>query len=364
MRVAACNGDGWFWTNSAWLAQNCWRSWNFGAASCCGTSAWPSMTATEKSGPLAVWTWFWREICTSCHPPKETFLGDIPWDLLAGRKSTRQAPGYQGQTLLWGSPTAGMQGVAELVRCERIQDAWLAEFQGQLRHGQLSDDNHKFLHGKPTTVPGSWITGYATCQRPVCAALITQGLSPEAIQLAECGHMCDWSPLAYTCRPRRCGQSVSERVQRCSCNLRHKWHQISRQQGPRPPMGKCPRTPTVFICSTRSCFGSGPPRKAESDGREIAVVAATRQGMRWAVWRLAAVRGHACSGHTPRPQAWNPERHQGLCSRLVCDCRCDTCTRRNGVQQPAGRGIREVWHRHVVANIRCPGRKRLPSCDL
>ena len=119
-------------------------------------------------------------------PPKGTFLGDIPWDLLAGRKSTRQAPGHQGQTLLWGSPTAGMQGVTELVRCERTQDAWLAELQGQLRHGQLSDDNHKFLHGKPTTVPGSWIAGHATCQRPACAALITQGLSPEAIQLAEC----------------------------------------------------------------------------------------------------------------------------------------------------------------------------------
>ena len=74
-------------------------------------------------------------------PPKGTFLGDIPWDLLAGRKSTRQAPGHQGQTLLWGSPTAGMQGVTELVRCERTQDAWLAELQGQLRHGQLSDDN-------------------------------------------------------------------------------------------------------------------------------------------------------------------------------------------------------------------------------
>ena len=119
-------------------------------------------------------------------PPKGTFLGDIPWDLLAGRKSTRQAPGHQGQTLLWGSPTAGMQGVTELVRCERTQDAWLAELQGQLRHGQLSDDNHKFLHGKPATVPGSWIAGHATCQRPACAALITQGLSPEAIQLAEC----------------------------------------------------------------------------------------------------------------------------------------------------------------------------------
>ena len=44
----------------------------------------------------------------------------------------------------------------------RFVQTWkLAELQGELRHGQLSDDNHKFLHGKPTTVPGSWIAGLA-----------------------------------------------------------------------------------------------------------------------------------------------------------------------------------------------------------
>ena len=123
-------------------------------------------------------------------PPKGTFLGDIPWDLLAGRKSTRQAPGHHGQTLLWGEAAAGMQGMTELARCERTQDAWLVELQGELRHGQLSDDNHKFLqlHGKPTTVPGSWIAGHATCEQPGCAALPTLGLRPEAIQEAECSY--------------------------------------------------------------------------------------------------------------------------------------------------------------------------------
>jgi hypothetical protein len=43
-------------------------------------------------------------------PPKGTFLGDIPWDLVAGRKATKQATALHGQTLLWGGPDAGMQG--------------------------------------------------------------------------------------------------------------------------------------------------------------------------------------------------------------------------------------------------------------
>ena len=43
-----------------------------------------------------------------------------------------------------------------------------------------------FCTASPRRCQGSWIAGHATCQRPACAALITQGLSPEAIQLAEC----------------------------------------------------------------------------------------------------------------------------------------------------------------------------------
>ena len=54
--------------------------------------------------------------------PKGTFLGDIPWELVAGRKATKQATALHGQTLLWGGPDAGMQGVTELVLCERTSD--------------------------------------------------------------------------------------------------------------------------------------------------------------------------------------------------------------------------------------------------
>ena len=119
-------------------------------------------------------------------PPKGTFLGDVPWGLVAGRKASRRATGHHGQALLWGGSATGMQGVTELIRCERTADAWLREVQQQLRHGQLSDDNHAFLHGLPTHVPGSWLAGRTTCGNPQCETFTPKNLTPEAILAQEC----------------------------------------------------------------------------------------------------------------------------------------------------------------------------------
>ena len=69
-------------------------------------------------------------------PPKGTFLGDVPWDL-SGKKTAKQATALHGQTLLWGGPAVGVQGLTELHRCMRTGDTWLTEVQEQLRHGDL-----------------------------------------------------------------------------------------------------------------------------------------------------------------------------------------------------------------------------------
>ena len=122
-------------------------------------------------------------------PPKGTFLGDVPWDLVAGRKASKRATGHHGQRLLWGEAAAGIQGVTELIRSERTADAWLTEVQQQLRYGQLSDDNHAFLHGYPTSVPGSWLAQHAACENSVCSALASQNLAPADILTQEC-HLC------------------------------------------------------------------------------------------------------------------------------------------------------------------------------
>ena len=122
-------------------------------------------------------------------PPRGTFLGQIPWHLVTGVPSKKLPLSLQGQQLVWlSSVQGGLQGVTELTRCERTQDVWLQELQGELRVGRLSEDNHAFLHGQPTRVPGSWCarTQQPTCGENICYHLYKNGSTPAAILKYEC----------------------------------------------------------------------------------------------------------------------------------------------------------------------------------
>merc|ERR1711994_1036769 len=72
---------------------------------------------------------------------------------------------------MWGGEECGIQGVIELSQVERCKDGWFGEVQQQVRHGCLSEDNWNFLHGRPTTVPGSWANNRAQCGQTRCSAL-------------------------------------------------------------------------------------------------------------------------------------------------------------------------------------------------
>lgn len=63
---------------------------------------------------------------------------------------------------------------------------WLTSVQMELREGKLSPDNHAFLHGHPTTVPGSWSKGQVACGNHKCAQLVSQNHSPNEISRNEC----------------------------------------------------------------------------------------------------------------------------------------------------------------------------------
>ena len=67
--------------------------------------------------------------------------------------------------------------MTELVQCERCDDQWLKEVQEEIRSGNLSKDNHNFLHGKPTIVPGSWQRGDVACGKDSCRKLATKYLN-------------------------------------------------------------------------------------------------------------------------------------------------------------------------------------------
>ena len=61
-------------------------------------------------------------------PPRGTFLGEVPWELNKRQSSNKKlAQTIHGQELIWGYGGQGIQGMTELVQCERTQDEWLQE---------------------------------------------------------------------------------------------------------------------------------------------------------------------------------------------------------------------------------------------
>jgi hypothetical protein len=105
-------------------------------------------------------------------PPEGGFLGDIPTEYIqTARKYSPLPTVAHGQALMWSGPQTGIQGVTELIDCERCDDEWLREVQTEIREGCLSERNHAFLHGLPTDVAGSWCAGRLTCRNKDCKEL-------------------------------------------------------------------------------------------------------------------------------------------------------------------------------------------------
>ncbi|CAJ1374097.1 unnamed protein product [Effrenium voratum] len=77
-----------------------------------------------------------------------------------------------GQALIWDKGDGyGLHGVTEMQTPQRCRDAWWLDLLEQCRFGRLSEENHKFLHGLPTDVPGSFVNGQVLCGKRECAAL-------------------------------------------------------------------------------------------------------------------------------------------------------------------------------------------------
>ena len=122
-------------------------------------------------------------------PPRGTFIGEIPWEMITKASNKKVALTIRGQELVWGAGDHGVQGVTELVQCERTRDEWLQELQDQLRHGMLSNENHALLHGRMTQTPGSACKGKVMCQQPECQRLMHRQISAADVSKQECS-MC------------------------------------------------------------------------------------------------------------------------------------------------------------------------------
>ena len=109
-------------------------------------------------------------------PPDGGFLGDIPTEYIRNARKYTPSPSIaHGQSLLWSDDDeTGVQGVTELVECERTKDLWLRSVQDEFRRGQLTVETHAFLHGKPTMQPGSFFEGEVKCATTKCIKRCTQ----------------------------------------------------------------------------------------------------------------------------------------------------------------------------------------------
>ena len=132
-------------------------------------------------------------------PPEGVPLTTVPDWLLQSRveskPQTKNGRLGNGLELFWGGYPWGVQDMTELVTPHRCKDLWYNEVVNEIRAMSLSVDNHAFLHGMPTTVPGSWVAGKTERGRKRCRKLVRtwakergRSVPWEVMQQAECDY--------------------------------------------------------------------------------------------------------------------------------------------------------------------------------
>jgi hypothetical protein len=128
-------------------------------------------------------------------PPDGVSLASVPAWILEPKSKRISGRANAGLELFWGKAPWGVHGVTELTEPHRCKDAWYNEFVHQVRRMELSVENHAFLHGLETSVPGSWAGGKAECNNSKCQQLVEKWASEkeksipwEERQKAECPH--------------------------------------------------------------------------------------------------------------------------------------------------------------------------------
>ena len=123
-------------------------------------------------------------------PPSGTAINALPTSYL--KNARKYAPGAtedHGQHIFWGAGGEGaVQGMTELTECKRVedQDDCFLAVQDEFRRGELTERTHNFLHGRPTDVPGSWVSGAPQCGNTRCGDLIEEIAKNNALECGAC----------------------------------------------------------------------------------------------------------------------------------------------------------------------------------
>ena len=139
--------------------------------------------------------------------PEGTPLYKIPAALLPETVTKEDTPLVaRGLALLWDREGGqGFQGVLDLTVPFRCTDLWWNSVLDEFRFLRLTSDTHSFLHGRATSVPGSWLGDAATCGNPACQKLpnVWKGMPHQ------------WD----TKQAMECKICQQDRVSRCRVNL-------------------------------------------------------------------------------------------------------------------------------------------------
>ena len=120
-------------------------------------------------------------------PGNGMFLSAIPDNAML-RLHPKKATVTHGLGLLWENESMKVIELTEQIRCT---DPWWNSVLQEFRIGKLSQDSHAFLHGKPTSTPGSWnnVDSTCACNNPRCIGLVSHAWGH--IKRNECSECCN-----------------------------------------------------------------------------------------------------------------------------------------------------------------------------
>ena len=145
---------------------------------------------------------------TSERPVPDEFPAPLAWQ----RRSTAAGTGGTGTRTSLGK-AGTLQSVSKLRVNPRRMNGCRSCQQEEFGYSQLRTDNHGFLHGRPTNIPGSWQQGRAACSTGACQDQRSQHCSSRRMR---CTTIPALMVMAIPCEYTRSISTRSMQSWRCS----------------------------------------------------------------------------------------------------------------------------------------------------